>query len=259
MDYLVFRLYGAMASWGEVAVGEVRHSAAYPSKSAILGLLGAALGICRDDDAGQSDLVAGYTTAVKVLSTGSLLIDYHTVQAPGAMGKFRYRSRRDELIVGRERLNTLLSSREYRTDACAVVAIAPQPEARWSLAELKAALCKPRFHLYLGRKSCPLGAPLNARQVSADNFRQALDNYEPGALLSGQNLPQWQQQSRWLPEDRVVRYYWEGSMAAFSEPVAGFNSSQVQVLRRHDEPASRRRWQFQPRCENLWMYSREDQ
>ena len=50
-DYLVMRLYAPLASWGEIAVGEVRHSANYPSKSALLGLLGAALGVRRDDDA----------------------------------------------------------------------------------------------------------------------------------------------------------------------------------------------------------------
>jgi CRISPR system Cascade subunit CasD len=37
MDVLVFRLYGPMASWGEIAVGESRHTANYPGKSAIIG------------------------------------------------------------------------------------------------------------------------------------------------------------------------------------------------------------------------------
>ncbi|MGL4603678.1 MAG: CRISPR-associated protein Cas5, partial [Iodobacter sp.] len=55
--YLVFRLYGAMASFGEIAVGELRHSAAYPSRSALLGLLGAALGIARSNEAGQQALI----------------------------------------------------------------------------------------------------------------------------------------------------------------------------------------------------------
>ncbi|MCV6614557.1 MAG: CRISPR-associated protein Cas5, partial [Cellvibrionaceae bacterium] len=50
MDYLVFRLYGAMASWGQPAVGETRHSGTYPSKSAVTGLLGAALGIKRSQE-----------------------------------------------------------------------------------------------------------------------------------------------------------------------------------------------------------------
>ena len=79
-DYLVFRLYGPLASWGEIAVGESRHSAAYPSRSALIGLLGAALGIERDDEAGQQALAAGYRFGVKLHAAGHPLRDYHTVQ-----------------------------------------------------------------------------------------------------------------------------------------------------------------------------------
>ena len=50
-DYLVFRLYGPMCSWGDIAVGEVRPSTVHPAKSAILGLIAAALGIKRPDTA----------------------------------------------------------------------------------------------------------------------------------------------------------------------------------------------------------------
>ena len=95
MDLLLFRLYGPLASWGEIAVGESRHSANYPSKSAILGLVGAALGIERGDEAQQTSLQNGYQVAVEVFSTGQLLRDYHTAQVPDSTGKFVYRTRRD--------------------------------------------------------------------------------------------------------------------------------------------------------------------
>lgn len=95
MDLLLFRLYGPLASWGEIAVGESRHSANYPSKSAILGLVGAALGIERSDEAQQAGLQQGYQVAVEVFSTGQLLRDYHTAQVPDSAGKFVYRTRRD--------------------------------------------------------------------------------------------------------------------------------------------------------------------
>ena len=54
-DFLVFQLYGALASWGDIAVGEYRPSQGHPSKSAITGLLAAALGIEREDDAAPRD------------------------------------------------------------------------------------------------------------------------------------------------------------------------------------------------------------
>jgi len=250
MEYLLLRLYGTLASWGEIAVGESRHSAPYPSRSALLGLLGAALGVTRDDDGGQQALAQDYRLAVKLLSAGQLLRDYHTAQAPDSVGKFRYRTRRDELVVGRERLGTILSSREYRTDALALVAVHAEAGARWSLEQLAEALGKPKFHLYLGRKSCPLGAPLNPQLLQATGFRQALNDYAPGELLTG--LPAWDGESRWLPRADVSRYYWEGEADAF-DPGPDFDPAEVQTLIRHDQPLSRRRWQFQPRREQLWL------
>ena len=55
METLIFQLEAPLSSWGEVAVGEYRPSAEYPSQSAVQGLLGAALGLDRDDDAAQAD------------------------------------------------------------------------------------------------------------------------------------------------------------------------------------------------------------
>lgn len=241
-----------MASWGEIAVGEARHTASYPSKSAICGLLGAALGIDRDDEPVNCALSGGYHQSVKMLRTGHLLKDYHTAQAPDSVGKFRYRTRRDELIVGKDRLGTVLSSRDYRTDALAIVAIRALETAPFPLEELRVALQRPKYHLYLGRKSCPLAAPLNPEIKQAEGFREALDGYGAGELLA-EPLGDWASDSRWLPSDAVIHYYWEGSMEAFAANDSHFSIDQVQQLVRHDMPLSRRRWQFQPRHEYLWL------
>lgn len=255
MELLLFRLYGPMASWGEIAIGEARNSAIKPSKSALIGLLGAALGIRRDDDPQQQALNQGYRFAIKMVSSGQLLRDYHTAQAPDSVGKFRYRTRRDELVVGKARLGTVLSSREYRTDAQALVAIRANHQARWSLDELAAALKYPQYHLYLGRKSCPLAVPLSPQRVSATGYRDALDGYQPGALLQG--LSTWETQQRWLTEERQPRYFWEGELGDFSPQDETFLHEQVQQLSQHDQPLSRDRWQFQPRAEFYWMANRE--
>ncbi len=262
MEYLLFRLYGPLASWGEIAVGESRHSAAYPGKSALLGLLAAALGIRRDEEDRQAALAAGYRFAVKVVSAGHPLRDYHTTQAPDSVGKFVYRTRRDELITGKERLGTILSSREYRCDALSLVAVVAEANAPYSLADIRSALLKPRFHLYLGRKSCPLAAPLNPLIHSAEGFGEALDTYPYGAMFlpdglirvarkeipSGATLFVASSLRKMSREDEYVftygnypvRYYWEGE--------AGDLVSQ-QTLMRHDQPYSRGRWQFVQRTE----------
>ncbi|WP_295540003.1 CRISPR-associated protein Cas5, partial [Thiolapillus sp.] len=50
-DYLVFQLYAPLASWGGQAVGQERPSDDHPGRSALLGLLAAALGIRREEEA----------------------------------------------------------------------------------------------------------------------------------------------------------------------------------------------------------------
>lgn len=257
MEYLLFRLYGPMASWGEIAVGEMRHSDIKPSKSAVLGLLGAALGICRDDEQRQRALAQGYRFAVKMVAVGQLLRDYHTAQAPDSVGKFAYRTRRDELVIGRQRLRTVLSTREYRTDSQAIIALKAADTARWPLEALKESLLKPQFHLYLGRKSCPLAAPLEPQIIKAEGFLRAFEQYRPSSLLKDDRP--WNGDKRWLPGDSVQHYYWEGRIEDFSEPDDQFDPANVRELKRLDQPLSRVRWQFEPRKEFHWTSTSEGQ
>lgn len=252
MNYLVFRLYGPMASWGEIAVGGDRHSARYPGKSAIIGLLGAALGIKREEAAHHQSLIDGYTMAVKMLSAGQLLTDYHTTQAPKKEKKgFHFQTRRDEIIFGKKPLGTILSNREYRTGAEAIVAMRAESLSVWSLEQLQQALLKPKFHLYLGRKSCPLAAPLQPEIIEAEGFFHALQVYQPKPLLIDQ--PNWVDQNRFLPPGKDCHYYWQGDLTAFTGAGQDVPMSEVQQRVRHDQPLSRTRWQFQARLENFWL------
>lgn len=56
-DFLVFRLYGPIVSWGNIAVGEYRPSDSFPTKSAIIGLISASFGFDRSEDGKISELV----------------------------------------------------------------------------------------------------------------------------------------------------------------------------------------------------------
>lgn len=137
-DYLVFQLYGPLLSWGDIAVGETRPSALTPSKSAVLGLVAAALGIKRPDTVADetermacekrhAELAQGYGLGIFVQVLGSPLSDYHTAQVPSSgAGRNRkvFPTRRDELTwLPRAELNTILSRREYRQDAYAACAL----------------------------------------------------------------------------------------------------------------------------------------
>lgn len=247
--HLVFRLYAPMASWGEAAVGETRPTATYPGRGAIIGLVGAALGIRRDDDEGQRRLRNGLQIAIKQRSPGLLMRDYHTVQVPPSQSKVTHRTRREELSVAKEALNTILSSRDYRCDGLWSVAVRLTTNAPWSLDELRAALEKPRFPLYLGRKACPLAAPLVPTVVEASHWRQALDHRFESALDPERTwlalVGNEKKDARLLRLPDEILYAWEGDAAALDGSTEASEASEV-----WDEPLNRRRWQFGPRLEN---------
>lgn len=247
MDYLLFRLYGPMASWGDIAVGESRHSFRGPTKAAVMGLVAAALGIKREEEERHLALNRSYSMATAVITQGQLLRDYHTVQAPDAVGKFRYRTRRDELILGKARLGTVLSSREYRTDALAWVALRASDDMPYSLPQLADALAEPVFLLYLGRKSCPLGAPLDAQLIVAKDFQQAFSRYQPRSLCAAdRGMSASAMDERYLSQGGAVEYYWEGQVDDFADK-ENLNRAQVMTLTQHDQLLSRVRWQFSAR------------
>lgn len=176
-QYLVFQLYAPMAAWGEEAVGEVRHSASIPTRSAILGLLAAALGLRRDNEEVLCQFNHHYHLAVRPLSSQERwLRDYHTVSVPRENKKRRDYTRRDELCLAPEDVGTIITQREYRCDGYWHIAISATPDAPYTLEALNHALLAPHFPLYLGRKSCPLALPLSPRildGVLQDVFLQA--------------------------------------------------------------------------------------
>jgi len=179
VDFLVFQLQAPLASWGDAAVGEYRGSINYPGSSALTGLLGAALGIRREDDEAHLALSRGYRIAVGMVAEGALLRDYHTAQVPpeAALKGFPHRTRRDELSIPGYKLKTILSTRDYRSNGSWRVAVQEAEKPPYTLSCLRDALMQPRFVLYLGRKSCPPAAPLDPRVIAADTALAAFDAY----------------------------------------------------------------------------------
>lgn len=177
----MFQLQAPLSSWGEPAVGEFRGTASHPGQSALVGLLGAALGLDRSDEAAHTDLRDAFGIAVGLLSSGSLLRDYHTAQVPPrpALKGRPQATRRQELAVPKRELSTILSTRDYRQNAASLVALQVRAgtSSRFSLAQLAAALREPQFTLYLGRKTCVPGAPLWPQVLVAESAHSAFSAY----------------------------------------------------------------------------------
>lgn len=240
MAFLVFQLQAPLASWGEPAVGEYRGSHGYPGESALIGFLGAALGVRREDEAAHAALRQGYGFAVGLQSTGKLLRDYHTAQVPGRTSlKGRpHGNRRDELRIPKDELNTILSTRDYRQDAACLVVIQPAKEAPHPLEVLADALRKPRFVLYLGRKSCPPAAPLFPLVINAQSALEAINVYsERLGQVSNEEI------------GRLLQLAWSekveaGVPADLSSP-------------RKDRLIRRGAWQFGDRTEHVALFESE--
>ena len=254
METLIFQLQAPLSSWGEVAVGEYRPSAEYPSQSAIQGLLGAALGIDRDDDAAQKKLRTGYRLVVGVLSQGRLLRDYHTAQVPSRtdLKKRPHATRRDELSLPKPDLNTILSSRDYRQDAAALVAVQTVANAPYSLAQLAEALKKPKFVLYLGRKSCPVAVPLHPRVLIAATINTAFSDYQQQlADLWQQQLPKHSEPNN-LAVQKIV---WGDDFGTDDLSVVGVKRDLS--ITRKDQVITRQGWQFADRSEHIALLVKE--
>ncbi len=97
-QYLIFQLHGPMASSGRrCPPGEVRHTHELPSRSALLGLLAAGVGIRRDDTERLNAFNRHYSLVVCASRNPRWARDDHTVQMPKEVRKARYFSRREEL------------------------------------------------------------------------------------------------------------------------------------------------------------------
>ena len=131
---LVLRLAGPMQSWGSSSRFTRRSTEAFPTKSALVGLLAAAQGRRRSD---PIEDLAGLRFAVRVDQPGQLLHDFHTAHR------------------GEESMP--LSHRFYRADAAFGAFIEGPDDMIDALAQ---AIVRPAFPLYLGRRSCPPTLPL---------------------------------------------------------------------------------------------------
>ncbi len=179
-DYLILKLQGVMQAWGEHTFEGLRPSTNFPTRSALTGLLAACLGIDRNDRQQQQALANSFLYAVRQDKTEHNVIkmtDYHTVKD----------ARED--YVGLKSHDTIITQREYLLDAAFTVAIWNTEGAEYSLDQLKAAVCQPRYTPFLGRRSCPITRPLYESCVQAINSDEALKLIEPvaGVIYSEDN------------------------------------------------------------------------
>jgi CRISPR system Cascade subunit CasD len=161
MRTFLFRLCGPMQSWGTQSRFLVRDTGLEPSKSGVVGLICAAMGIPRSDRATIAKLAA-LKMAVRADRPGIMRLDYHTalnvIHADGS---------------GRR---TVESRRYYLADAAFLVGI---EGAEAMLDEIAGALSASRWQTFLGRKSFVPSAPLLLPPAAPWNGGYSEDALEP--------------------------------------------------------------------------------
>ncbi len=140
---LLMRFAGPMQSWGLQSRFVVRDTAREPTKSGVIGLICAALGRPRHEPV---DDLAKLRLGIRVDLEGIVAREYQTVGGGTWPGRATYGVAK---VDGKDP-DAELTFRYYLADAVFLVGLEGDPSLLHTLAE---ALRRPRWPLYLGRKS----------------------------------------------------------------------------------------------------------
>ncbi|MFF2818212.1 type I-E CRISPR-associated protein Cas5/CasD [Kitasatospora cineracea] len=153
---------GPLQSWGGPQYRNVYPTYRHPTRSALVGLIAAALG--RELDADNSDL-ARLCFTIRIDRPGQIETDFHTIGGgyppdltpPLAKGGHRSKG------------GTIVTYRDYLADAAFTVAATGD---RAVLDRASRALERPFYPPYLGRRSCPPDVPLVPWTTTADPVQE---------------------------------------------------------------------------------------
>ena len=171
---VLLRLVGPLQSWGMQSRFDVRDAGWEPSKSGVIGLVCAAMGVPRDDEAKLAEL-AGLRLGVRVDREGRLSKDFQTAKDvlrasadPAHLGERKTKEQIEDCVV---------STRYYLADAAYLAGL--EGEQLPLLRAIHEALSTPKWLLFLGRKSFVCSAPVYLPDGLKENtgLEEALRTY----------------------------------------------------------------------------------
>ncbi|HEY0929904.1 MAG TPA: type I-E CRISPR-associated protein Cas5/CasD [Gemmatimonas sp.] len=236
-QFLAFTVHAPLSSWGDIAVGERRGTWEMPSRSATIGLVGAALGVRREDHVTQQELATAFGIGVRMDVAGTTMEDFHTAQSVSRLNMRRSGARTRAAMMAHKDRVTMLSRRAYRCDALFTSMLwLERTSSPWSLSDVKAALQEPKFALYAGRRANVLAWPLFPELLVADSLAAAFA-LRPPVPQETAALPVLRPKSGW---GRLVAYDGNASIPT-GMPMGGHRAV------RRDQPGDRRTWLFSDR------------
>jgi CRISPR system Cascade subunit CasD len=140
---VALRLHGPTQAWGGPVIGDGRPTLPFPTRSGVLGLIAACMGILRRENDRLLALAEGARVHVRVDAGGTPLVDDQTIQDNPNASTTR---------------QTIQSKRTYLCDASFAVVVVPGPNT--SVEAIASAALSPVFAPCLGRRTCVLSTPL---------------------------------------------------------------------------------------------------
>lgn len=137
MSTILLKFASPLQSWGTNSHFNIRHTDLHPSKSALVGMIAAAMGYRRDQDE-EIQRLNDLDFAVRADQIGNVTKDFQIA--------------RHEYIEK----NVFLTDRYYLEDSIFLVAISS--DNKELIDNIEFALKNPYFQLFLGRKSVPINA-----------------------------------------------------------------------------------------------------
>lgn len=222
-DFLILKLQGAMQAWGGHTFEDFRPSYVFPTRSGVVGLLGACLGIDREEIAKREDLNNSFE--LTIIST-KRKIKKNSYNNKEAMNHLLIRKITDFHTVldgrkadGKARKEAIVSYREYLCDAEFTLILDFKDNANYKLNKIKNAVEDPVFTPFLGRRSCPLHRPLFDKVVTAENIKQALEQLSDSGVRYSENKEAggFPMQIRDVPVNSKVRQFINRTIYIFGE------------------------------------------
>lgn len=182
--FLAIRLEGPLQAWGIDSQYSRRNTALIPTKSAIIGMCCAALGLPRGSDAESKWL--GKLRHTRMLAIAiprhvsrddkavpvRRIMDYHTVgggydpDEPSERGRITVSAEDRKPRAKNGQSLAVLTYRQYLCDASFGVVLSGQRDV---LDKVAAALDDPVWGLWLGRKACIPAAPVHGGVFASEN------------------------------------------------------------------------------------------
>lgn len=162
---LALILDGPLQAWGESSKFTTRRTLPFPTRSGIFGMLLASKGVLRENSRPELEKLTNIKLTVIPIHQNetNLLDDFHTIKGV---------RKADETSASFKEDNTEITQRHYLQDAKFFALLTGEDH---QIKELEETLKNPKFHIFLGRKSCPPAEPplfgvFNSQTEAWDNL-----------------------------------------------------------------------------------------